>query len=86
MRHTRDTILAEVADVARQVFEDPTLELTMDTTSDDVPRWDSMNHITLVVECESRFDVRFETMAIEELRSVGELVRLIERKLALAAA
>jgi len=86
MRHTRDTILAEVADVARQVFEDPTLELTMDTTSDDVPRWDSMNHITLVVECESRFDIRFETMAIEELRSVGELVRLIERKLALAAA
>jgi len=86
MRHTRDTILAEVADVARQVFEDPTLELTVDTTSDDVPRWDSMSHITLVVECESRFDVRFETMAIEELRSVGELVRLIEQKLALAAA
>jgi acyl carrier protein len=86
MRHTRDTILAEVADVARQVFEDPTLELMMDTTSDDVPRWDSMSHITLVVECESRFDVRFETMAIEELRSVGELVRLIEQKLALAAA
>ena len=86
MRHTRDTILAEVADVARQVFEDPTLELTMDTTSDDVPRWDSMSHITLVVEFESRFDVRFETMAIEELRSVGELVRLIEQKLALAAA
>jgi acyl carrier protein len=86
MRHTRDTILAEVADVARQVFEDPALELTLDTTSDDVPRWDSMSHITLVVECESRFDVRFETMAIEELRSVGELVRLIEQKLALAAA
>lgn len=86
MRHTRNTILAEVTDVARQVFEDPALELTLDTTSDDVPHWDSMSHITLVVECECRFDVRFETMAIEELRSVGELVRLIEQKLALAAA
>ena len=86
MRHTRDTILAEVADVARQVFEDPALELTLDTSSDDVPRWDSMSHITLVVECECRFDIRFETMAIEELRSGGELVRLIEQKLALADA
>ena len=86
MRYTRDTILAEVADVARQVFEDSALELTLDSTSDDVPRWDSMSHITLVVECECRFGVRFDTMAIEELRSVGELVRLIEQKLALADA
>ena len=81
MRHTRDTILAGITDIARQVFEDPALELTPDTTSDDVPRWDSMNHITLIVECECRFDIQFETMEIEELRSVDELVRLIQEKL-----
>jgi acyl carrier protein len=86
MRHTRDTILAEVADIARLVFDEPALELTLDTTSDDIPRWDSMNHITLVVECECRFDIRFASMEVEELRSVGELVRLIEEKLALVDA
>jgi len=83
---TRNTILAAVADVARWVFEDPVLELTLDTTSDDVPRWDSMNHIALVVSCECRFDIRFEAIEVEELCCVGELVRLIEDKLALVDA
>jgi acyl carrier protein len=68
------------------VFGDPTLAMTSETTSDDVPRWDSMSHITLVVECECRFGVRFQTMELEELRCVGELVRLIQAKLELVDA
>jgi acyl carrier protein len=86
MRHTASTILAEITDIARLVFEDPALELTLDTTSDDVARWDSMSHIALVVECECRFDLRFQSMEIEELRSVAELVRLIQAKLELVNA
>lgn len=74
---------AEVSGIARQVFEDPALDLTLESTSDDVPRWDSKSHIALVVACECRFDIRFPSMEIEELRSVGELVRLIQAKLEL---
>ena len=80
------TILTELTDIFRSVFEDPTIELTLDTTSDDLPCWDSMNHITLVVEAECRFDIQFQTAEIEELKNVGELVRLIQAKLALAMA
>ena len=82
--HTTDhaAILAEVSDIARSVFADPALELTLATTSDDVPCWDSMNHITLVVEVECRFDIQFQTAEIEELKSIGELVRAIHAKLA----
>jgi acyl carrier protein len=79
-------ILAEVTDIARSVFEDPQLELTPETTSDDVPAWDSMNHITLVVEIETRFDIQFAMAEIEELKSVGELVQAIETKLSLVHA
>lgn len=81
MRPSASFILAEVTDIARQVFEDPALDLTLESTSDDVPRWDSMSHVALVVACELRFDLRFQPMEIEELRSVGELVRLIQAKL-----
>ena len=80
-----DAILAEITDIARQVFEDPALELTLETTSDDVQGWDSMSHIALVVECECRFGLRFQSMEIEDLRSVGELVRLIQAKLELVS-
>jgi acyl carrier protein len=81
-----DAILAEVVDIFRTVFEDPTLELTPETTSDDLPSWDSMNHITIVVEAECRFDIQFRTAEIEQLKSVGELVQVIEAKCALAPA
>ena len=83
MRHTANAILAKINDIARQVFEDPALEMTLDTTSDDVPRWDSMSHIALMVECECRFGLRFQSMEIEELRAVDQLVRLIQDKLEL---
>lgn len=77
-RVTPSSILAEITDAARQVFDEPSLELTPDTTSDDIAAWDSMTHITLVVEIETRFGVEFDLTEIETMRSVGELIRAIE--------
>jgi acyl carrier protein len=80
----RATILAGLIDIFRTVLEDPDLELTMETTSDDLPCWDSINHIAIVVEAECRFDIEFRTVEIEDLTRVRELVRLIETKRAVA--
>ena len=80
----RTAILAALTDIFRFAFEDPDLELTMETTSDDLPRWDSMNHIAVVVEAEYRFDIQFQTVEIEDLTCVSDLVRLIETKRAVA--
>lgn len=74
-------ILAGLTDILRDVFEDPTLAVTMATTAEDVPEWDSMNHINIVVEAERRFGVKFRTSEIEELRNVGDFVNLIGTKL-----
>ena len=60
--------------------------LTPDTTADDVPGWDSMNHIFIVVEIERRFDIKFRTAEMEELRNAGELVHLIGTKLSAPSA
>ena len=73
-------ILARLTDLFREIFDDDRLVLTPDTASADVPGWDSMNHITIVVEAERRFGVKFRTSEIEELRNVGELITLIEQK------
>jgi acyl carrier protein len=80
----RTAILAALTDIFRSVFEDAELELTMETTSDDLPCWDSMNHIAIVVEAEYRFDIQFQTVEIEDLTRVSDLVRLIETKRAVA--
>jgi acyl carrier protein len=67
------------------VLSQPDLELTPRTTADDVPGWDSMSHIAVVVEAECRFGILFDTAEVEALQSVGALVRAIEAKRACAA-
>jgi acyl carrier protein len=77
----RSAIFTEVAGLARAVFGDPCLEVTLATSSDDVAAWDSMNHITLIVEAEYRFGIEFQTAEIERIATIGELVRQIQGKL-----
>ena len=74
------SVLDEVTDILRAVLDDPDLAITADTVAADVPGWDSMAHIALVVEAECRFGITFRTTEIEALRRVGDLVRLIEAK------
>jgi acyl carrier protein len=76
------SILGKLTDIFRDVFDDPSLTIQPSTTADDVPGWDSMNHITIVVEAEQKFGVKFRTSEIEELRNVGDFVNLIASRAA----
>ncbi|MBW4089942.1 MAG: acyl carrier protein [Proteobacteria bacterium] len=73
-------VLAEVTAILREVLDDPEIDLTPDTVAADVPGWDSMAHIALVVETECRFGIAFQAAEIEALHRVGDLVRLVEAK------
>ena len=83
---TGSPVLAAITDIFRDLLSDPTLELSAGSTPDDVPGWDSMTHIALIVEAECRFGVRFHTAEIEQLRNVGDLVRAVGMKQTRAAA
>lgn len=74
------TILSGLTDVFRDIFDDETLTLTPETSAADIPGWDSMNHITIVVEAERRFGVKFRTGEIEGLKTVGDFTALITKK------
>jgi len=50
------------------------------TTAKDVPGWDSIVHITLVIEIEREFNVKFRMAEIEKLRNVGDLVAILAAK------
>lgn len=78
----QEQILKKLTEIFRDVFDEPDLVLDLATTASDVQGWDSMNHITIVVEAERQFKVKFRTSEIEELRNVGDFVGLIEAKTA----
>jgi acyl carrier protein len=74
-------ILRGLTEICREVLDDDSLVLTPDTSADDVENWDSMSHISIIVAAEQKFGVKFRTAEVEELKSVGDFVDLIEEKI-----
>ena len=66
--------------VFRDVFEDDRLTLAAQTSARDIPDWDSLRHIELLVAVEQEFRVRFNTGEVAGLKNVGEMVELIASK------
>jgi len=68
--------------VFRRVFDNETITITDETTADDIEEWDSLAHINLIMEIEAGFDIKFTVDDIMDLKNVGEMIELIERKIA----
>lgn len=75
---TDEEILAQVTTIVRDVVGDDSVELTMNTAAQDVPGWDSMAHINIIVALEHEFHMKFKTASLEEAQNTGDLVRLIK--------
>jgi len=57
-------------------------ELTDSTVAADVPGWDSLNHVNVVLAVEKRFGVHFRNLEVLRLKNVGDLQRLVDSTLA----
>ena len=56
-------------------------DLTDHTTASEVPGWDSLNHLNVILAVEGKFGVRFKNLELLRLKSVGDLQRLLDAKL-----
>lgn len=74
-------VMKALTEVFREVFDDPEIILTDETTADDIEGWDSLSHINLIVTIETRFNVRFKQKEAISFKNVGELAKSIESKL-----
>jgi acyl carrier protein len=71
-------ILAKLTEILRDVLEDPAIELGMQTTRPEVPRWDSFAYITFIVGVETEFGIKFPLADVESFQTVGDIVRAIQ--------
>jgi acyl carrier protein len=78
-------IMAALVPIFRNVFDNDRLTITRDTTAEDIADWDSMTNITLAIEVESHFRVKFKTAEMEELRTVSDLIALVQSRMAATA-
>ena len=75
-----EKIYQSITPVFREVFDAPQLVLSPTLSANDVKNWDSLNHITLIVELESLTHLQFTTDELANLRNVGDFVQLLKDK------
>ena len=78
---TREAIFEELTEIFRDIFDDEEIELTDETTADDIEDWDSLEQINLLVAIEKKFSVKFQLSDVNGLANVGDMVSLIEKML-----
>ncbi|WP_294250985.1 acyl carrier protein [uncultured Chryseobacterium sp.] len=73
-------ILAKLTEVFRQELDNEEINLTPETTADDIEEWDSLSHIQLIVAVEKAFKIRFTSSEIQTWNNIGEMMDSIASK------
>jgi acyl carrier protein len=78
-----DDLWQELTVIFRESLDNDSLTLTEATTANNVPGWDSITHVLIVVAVEKKFRIKFTAGEIQRLQNVGGLAALIRSKQAL---
>ena len=76
-----DTMFAELQEIFRDVMDDHTLVLTPESNASNVKDWDSLTHINLMTGVTNHYKIKFKLSELQDLKNVGDLLRLITKKL-----
>ena len=68
--------------IFRNVFNEPTLIVSLEMNANDVDSWDSLSHMEMISQVEEEFGVKFKLKDLVKLKNVSDLIYLIEEKLA----
>ncbi|HBX49629.1 MAG: hypothetical protein A2275_07070 [Bacteroidetes bacterium RIFOXYA12_FULL_35_11] len=78
-------ILLEIKDkiqiIFREVFREPSLELKDELSANDVAKWDSLHHMTMIAAVEKEFKIKFKLKELVAMKNAGDLLRAVETKL-----
>jgi acyl carrier protein len=77
---TRTEVLARMQGVFDRVFVTRVV-LSPELSAPEVPEWDSLAHITLLIGMEKAFAIRFRTGEVEDVKNVGEFADVIVARL-----
>lgn len=69
--------------IIREVFPIEQDAIDENWTSDDIPDWDSVGHLNLIMEVEKEFGVTFEVEDMFEIERLGDITTILQNKNAL---
>jgi acyl carrier protein len=69
-----------LTEIFHDIFEDEALVVHPELTARDVPGWDSLTHVRLLLTVERKFGVRISAAEAGQLKTVGDLMQLLRTK------
>lgn len=75
-------ISQELKSVILDVLHLDDFDLQDETIAPDVPGWDSLTHINIILAVEKKFSIKFKSYEVLRLKNVGDLQKLVDLKLA----
>lgn len=76
---TQTEVIAKLQTLFDDLFLEP-VRLGPALTAKDVPEWDSLTHVSLVIMVEKAFGIRFRVGEVEATSNVGEWADLIIKR------
>ena len=78
-----EEVLTRIQSAFKLAFDVDPQTVTLDTSPDDIPAWDSLGHAAqLAISLEDTFGIRFDTNDLMEMENVREICRVVQSKLA----
>jgi acyl carrier protein len=72
------TTIEKLQNVFQDVFDDPSIRLTPEFSPSFYGDWDSLATVRLVLSIESEFGMRFTTDQVAKIRSVRDMLSVLE--------
>lgn len=73
--------LREVEKIFHSIFDDTSIVLTEEMTTDDISDWNSLTHMEVLCEIENQYGIKFSSREIRSFQCVGDMVSTIDKKL-----
>lgn len=80
MLTNQSEVIAKLQLIFDDIFLDP-VNLTPSLSANDVPEWDSLAQISLLLAVEKAFGIRFRVGEVESTKNVGEFADLIGKRI-----
>lgn len=74
---SREEVFATLNEVFQDVFDDTSIKVKDETTSEDIDGWDSLEHINLIAAVEQEFGMKFSMGQVVTMKNVGEMADII---------
>ena len=73
---------SKLKDVFSEVFDYPKGSINDNLSHNELPQWDSLSHISLVIALEETFNISFEPDEMEKMYSnFGNLKKILAKKI-----